>query len=928
MHVIANFTGDNIDTMNGLVEFDSGEYFNDNDTIKLNSLTINTSSADKNVLELTSDFLDARIEGQYSFRTLKNSIENLIATYLPTSRAEKHELNGRNNFSLNVQIKNAEPVLKTFYPDLKISSGYLSADYNESQPNLDLYAEIDDIQLKALHLQGYSISARADETLDFKTRIEQVSFGQKQNLYNLAVLASAKDDVIDTKLLWNNYDILTYSGLLEAKVQFSERNHNKAHADIKIEPGRIYVADSLWTIHPSALTIDSSRVEIDNFLISNDNQYLSLNGVISKDPEDKIDIRANNFKLENLNRFAKGPNAFSGDLHGTVSLLNVYNRPLFLSDIELEDFYFNDLRVGNITLKSAWDSKSEGIQAELIADNDTRQTLYGYGAYYPTSDSLDFTVDADGFSLTILNTVLKGNFQNVHGDATGEIKVGGGLKKVLLDGDILGTNAGLALSQLQVSYYFTDTVKFRSDSIIFDHITINDFEGNTGVFNGSIRHDNFQNMDYDLSVLSNNLQVINTTPSVNEKFYGKAFANGRVIITGHGRTVNISGTARTLPKTAINIAMDSGYEAQTYDFIRFVNHNEAGEEENSAPPEPQEKSQVNMSFDLDVTPDARFQLIYDSQIGDMIRAQGLGDLQVKIDPDFNIELYGDFSVERGDYLFTLKNVINKKFEIERGGKVQWSGDPYNAIISLNAIYRLKASLNELFAGSNENYDYMQRVPVNCIIKLEDQLSNPKINFAIEFPSVEDRIKEEVKQYMNTEEDMNKQMLSLLVLGQFYTPEYLRGSYEAQNPNLVGATASELFSNQLSNWLSQISNDFDIGVNYRPGNQITDDEIELALSTQIFNDRVTINGNISNNANQTGTTTTNNSSAFVGDFDVNVKLTNNGKLQLKAYNHSNNNIIYETSPYKQGIGISYRENYDTFEELWQKFLRIFRSDKNK
>jgi hypothetical protein len=167
--------------------------------------------------------------------------------------------------------------------------------------------------------------------------------------------------------------------------------------------------------------------------------------------------------------------------------------------------------------------------------------------------------------------------------------------------------------------------------------------------------------------------------------------------------------------------------------------------------------------------------------------------------------------------------------------------------------------------------------------------------------------------------MNRQILSLLVLGRFYTPEYLRGSYEASNPNVFGTTASELASNQLSNWLSQISNDFDFGFNYRPGNQMSDDEIELALSTQIFNDRVSINGNIGNNATRA---TSSNNNNIVGDFDMNVKLTNNGKLQLKAYNRSNNNLIYETSPYTQGIGVSYHESYDTFGELWRKFTRLF------
>jgi hypothetical protein len=173
--------------------------------------------------------------------------------------------------------------------------------------------------------------------------------------------------------------------------------------------------------------------------------------------------------------------------------------------------------------------------------------------------------------------------------------------------------------------------------------------------------------------------------------------------------------------------------------------------------------------------------------------------------------------------------------------------------------------------------------------------------------------------------MNKQILSLLVLGKFYTPEYLRGSYTGANNNLVGSTASELFSNQLSNWLSKISNDFDVGVNYRPGNQITNDEIELALSTQMFNDRVSINGNIGNNSSQR---TSANSNGLVGDADVNVKLTNNGKLQLKAYNHANNNLIYETSPYTQGVGLSYREDFNNFNELWQKMKSIFKKKNSR
>ncbi len=921
MHVNANFTGSNIDDVKGVINFDDGNYVNENDSLKLNSLTIRTTSSDKNKLELNSDFIDAEIEGHYNLATLGKTIENLILLYLPSSEVEYQETPRSNNFDLNVEIKDMNPVLNTFYPQLRISPGYLTGKIDELNNTIDFYSEVADIQLNNLLIKGYSISVHSNDKLELKSRIEELDLGVEQRLYNLALLASASKDKMSTRLIWNNYDVLTYSGELEGNVFFSKRENGDSHVDIKIEPSKIYVADTLWTVHPSAISIDSSRVSVDNVMISNKDQFISMNGIVSKNQDDALELRINHFKLENLNLITNERTKLEGILDGTISLIDIYKRPLFLADVKLNDFAFNDTKVGNLSVLSKWDHPSSSIQSELIVDNEKRQTLYGYGSYFPSQDSLDFTLNAEGLSLSLLGPILAGSFQNVHGDATGEVKIKGGLDKILMYGDVMGTNAGLALSYLQVSYYFNDLVKFRGDSIVFDNITIHDFEGNTGIFNGSIRHDNFSNMDYDLSINSKDLQVINTTPTINERFYGKAYANGVVTIKGHGKKVYIDGAATTLNHTAINIALDYNEEAQVYDFIRFISHHTT-EEKPVFKRAPKNESAVFMNFNVNLTPDARFQLVYNSQVGDMIRAQGTGNLQIKIDPEFNIDIYGEYTVDRGDYLFTLKNVINKKFDIEQGGKVQWSGNPYDAIINLNAIYRLKASLNDLLANSYANYDYSQRVPVNCKIELHDELSNPTIGFDIELPTIEDRVREEVKQYMNTEEDLNKQILSLLVMGKFYTPEYLRGTYQAQNPNLMGTTASELFSNQLSNWLSQISNDFDIGVNYRPGNQLSDDEIELALSTQFFNDRVTINGNISNNANQTGSTLNNNSSNFVGDFDVNVKLTNNGKLQLKAYNHSNNNIIYETSPYKQGIGISYRENYDTFDELWKKFLHLF------
>jgi hypothetical protein len=382
--------------------------------------------------------------------------------------------------------------------------------------------------------------------------------------------------------------------------------------------------------------------------------------------------------------------------------------------------------------------------------------------------------------------------------------------------------------------------------------------------------------------------------------------------------VKLGGSLTTLSGTAINISMEYENDIEQYDFLEFVNASDVEVEDMFYYNPP--KADFTIGFNVEVTPDAKVQLIYNSQIGDVIKGEGEGILLFEMDKYGDVSLAGDYTVTRGDYLFTLQSILNKRFTIAPGGTIVWSGDPYNAIIDLQAIYSLKTSLDDLWDESDISSNYLyQRIPVECVIILTDELINPTINFKINFPEENQEVKTKLQQFINTEEEVNRQILSLIVLGKFYTPEYMRGNYQSQNPNMIGSTASELFSNQLSNWLSQINKNWDFDLNYRPGNSITNDELEFALSTQIFNDRVILNGNIGNNVNPES----NNSSQIVGDFDMRVKLTPNGKIQLKAYNHSNNDLIYETGPYTQGVGLSFKEEYNSFQELMHKIASIFK-----
>jgi hypothetical protein len=319
-----------------------------------------------------------------------------------------------------------------------------------------------------------------------------------------------------------------------------------------------------------------------------------------------------------------------------------------------------------------------------------------------------------------------------------------------------------------------------------------------------------------------------------------------------------------------------------------------------------------MDFRLQPTEDAQVQLIFDEKVGDIIKANGTGDIRMLVNEFGDFKMYGDYTVEEGDYLFTLKNVVNKKFRLEKGGTIHWSGNPEEADLNMSAVYALRTSLSPLFMPYEMTDAIRKRYPVDCIMKLTGKLLQPDIAFAIQMPTVDEFTRQKAyDKFNNSESEINKQVFSLMFINSFSPPAGQQGE-SAGGPGAGTVTSTEMLSNQLSNWLSQVSKEFDLGVHYRPGDDVNREQVEVALSTQIFNDKMTIDGSVANNANnQSTTTTTQNTSNVVGDVKIDYKLTEDGRFRAKAYNKSNEGDILnaQKGPYTQGIGVFYRKEFD-------------------
>ena len=915
----ANFTGNRIDNVNGQIDLQNFRFIRDKKTLAIQNLMLNTSnSPEKNNITLRSDIADVTINGKYNFGELDLTFRDYLLHFLPSAKLpfSGRPSTGKNAFKFDIRIKKTEELAGFFVPALIAKSPViLVGSIDSEKKTLALDGTLDELIFNQYHVKGLTMNSRniGNKWL-IRIGTKDAILGGNIMFENFSINNTLVRDSLNTAITWNNNANPTSSGKIDFTGIFSKSVEDRSLADFYLRPSKIWVADSLWQIEKSHLHIDTTSIYIDNFSIYHNQERFRIYGNVTNNTSDKINVEFNKVKLSNLDLLLGEEIGIYGELNGTASVADPYNSFFLTSKLKVSDFTYLGKNFGDVLLENVWNQGKNQLNSSLVLMKDSKAGFELKGFYKPESDSIDYRTSFNDYPLESLLPILRSFSNKIEGLGNGQVSITGRLSEPKFNGKVAVTNAKIGIDYTKVVYYLNDTVRFSGDSIIFKNISVSDIENNKARFNGVITHNLFNHMTYNMFVSTSNIIALNTTGSDNPLFYGQAHASGMVRISGRVASVRMDISLTTKPGTQINVPLENPESVSNYDFIRFVNPDTL-HQQSRAIQKIDNSGEFEMYLDVTATPDAKVQMIFNSTVGDAINGFGSGDLKFNYDKEGNFFIYGDYKIDKGDYMFTLQNVLVRKFRIEQGGLISWNGDPYGAIVDLNAVYTLKAPINYLLLNNSQN-DNTRRIPVECRINLSRKLLNPVVKFDINFPTADERTKDELQQFISTQDDINRQMVSLLVMGQFFTPEYLRGRQDFQSSaaNLVGSTTSDILSNQLSNWLSQISNDFDIGFNYRPGDQVNANQMEFALSTQILNDRVTINGNIGNNSNLQSNTT----NPVVGEVEVFVKLNKSGKLQLKAYNRANDDLIYDTSLYKQGLGFSFREEFDTLGDLFNHY----------
>ncbi len=924
--------GNNLNDIKGNIKLVDGSIETENSTFKLDSFVINSSRDLQGLKSLTinSNILDAELKGDYQLKSIPKQVNQVLSTYLPSLFATKESFdNSPCNINFTIKTKQLQDLLNTFNPKIYIAdNSEINGRFISTENDLEIDGTFDELKYNSVHGNKINFYLKSDSSkITSNLRCETIFFGDLLPFYNFTLTQQSLNDTLNANIFWNNWEEKTNSGAIFTSSTFNKSITGDIYSSTNILPSAIIINDTTWRIQESSFYINPSGLKINTFRTHHLNQEISINGSMYQTGENLLSVYFRNINLEETTRFLNIKRlGFKGLLNGEVEVSENIESPIISSNLFINDFNVNDEEIGNFRINSSWDKERNAVILNTKAQKGDINTIIGGGYFSPQNKNYEFAFDVDSLPIGFLNLYLSKIAQNLKGTASGNIKLRNGIDRLELDGNLKVNKTKFDIDLLKCSFFIEDSIRLTSDSLVFKDMTVTDIDDKQGSFTGVILHNNFYDMSYNLYARANNMQVLNTTVKDNPLYYGNVYASGDLAVTGKTYDLNIDIQGKSERNTKLFIPISDREESLDNNFIQFINHSDSTFTMSSQNKEDDYKvdlSNFSMNMGIEITPDAQLQVIFDPTVGDILRSSGNGFLQIQISKEGEINFYGDYIAEQGDYLFSLENVVNKHFDINKGGTVLWEGNPYNALIDITATYKIKTSIQPLVAPSgediNENSEIYKRIPINCDLILGGRLSQPSVKFDISAPTMEESTQNIIEDAINTEEELNRQVLSLLILNKFFTPSYNAGSGNNNQVNTAAlTTTSEMLSSYLSNWLSQISNDLDIGINYRPEDEISSEQIEVALSTQLFNNRVSLNGNVEYGGYSA---VQQNTSNIVGDFDMNVKLNKSGSLRAKAYTHSNDDFSYDNSPTTQGVGLSYQEEFNTLGELIRKYWNL-------
>ena len=922
--------------------------------------TIDTTTNQRKLL-VRSDIIDGDLRGIFNIEQIPDLILQYIYKNHPDASRrlgiKEKALPENQYFSWDLNLKHSSGLQKLIDPKLGELAGInFDGYYGSSNDSLRANLVVPELVYDKLKFKriGIFLEAERDEgDLDFS--ILETIINEKQKLEPIKFLSSFYED---TGLFALNYKSQSSKVFDQLNLEGSIVPFDSTQYEIHLDQSNLTLLNDLWLINnENSIRLSKDSLVINNFKLSHQEQRIELKSY----GQTGLNVLFNNADFALINDLTEfKPIQFSGryDFIGRVD--NLFKMQNINVELVSDTLLLNEDDWGTLQVIALANDLKSPIRTSIRLDRDTAQIqaegFFNIAKGDSADDSqkdqskyFDFNVDIYGFPVSFAEYFIGNTISGTEGAMAASLKIDGPIDKPNIGGNIQFQNVATTIDYLQTRYFFEESY-VKVDNQLFDltGTILRDEYGNQAMVRKGIRHNHLRDFGHDAELQTDRLLALNTQKGDNQLFYGQAYGSGLITFSGSFPRPNIYINATVGDDTKITIPLDQSTDEDQLDFIKFVNKREIRQKQAGDLLElPNIPKGVRLDMDLNITEEAAVELIFDEQAGDIIRGTGRGDLQIVVPRTGDFEMYGNYIIEQGDYLFTLYNLVNKKFKVSKGGTIIWTGDPFGARINLEAIYsEVKAPVipliqEYLIDGNNNRLRALagESTDVDLRMFLQGELQQPLITFDIELPELSGRVENyaenKIDLLQRDQNEMYKQVFGLIVMGQFLPSEY---DFAGAGNDIIYHTLSEFVSNQLSLLLTGLFSEFigdnsalsgiDVDFKYSRAQTANVDgrdvnlgeELEVRLRQDFFNDRlsVVLGGNIDFGGNIR--TRSSNGTFFGNDLVIEYVLSKNRNLKLKLYQRLEPDIV-DGNRLQIGSGLSFRKEFDTFGE----FLKSFKKD---
>lgn len=937
----ANGSGNSLDNLNGTLVIDRAEYLGMKDTIRTSAMQLRGENNESNkYVALSSDFVDATFRSKLSYKTIFEYLKDGLFAYLPSlmhdeGHVHRHatdEIGSVDRYSLlSINFKQTSELTEAILSGLQIADGTsLSFMFNPDNDRFTLKLLSDYIERNNMMATKINLNANNSyDSLALYLRSEDLYLRQV-HMPDLSVQAGAKNNRVSLSAGFND-PAKAVSALLGADAVLSRNDDGTHRISIDLKPSNIRRGDQTWYLGADKIVYNPKHIAVDQFFVRNNEQSLLLDGVASQQMADSVVLTLHNFDLAPVTQLLEsiGGYRIEGLSDGRAVMYSALKGGRIDGNVMLDGVEVNDVAVPPLQVLARWDMQRN--RARLLLADRQRQDTVIRGYYAPDSKRYFIEAGIDKIPMRLIEPFLTGVVSGTKGTADAKLQFVGQGREAELSGKIKVDSLRSRIDFTGVEYSIPSAVvDVAKNRFTLPSTPFYDRDGNSGTAEMKLDLNHLSNISFEVVARPERMLVMDTDEENNDLFYGTVYGTGSARITGDKMGVKMDIAATTDDNSQFFLPLSGASSISQADFVVFRSPRMKTDTamtylarkkmmyERRQQQRTSNGSNMDITMAVNVRPNAEFQLVIDPTVGDIIRGRGEGTLNMHINPLTGVfDMYGDCEITEGSYLFTLQNVVNKKFTIDAGSTIQWRGDPLDAILNIRAIYQIKTSLQPLLGATSASGSGGARSPVDCIINLTDRLSNPTVTFGIEVPNADTEVQNVVSNMLNTQEEIANQFIYLLVFNSFMNEASVGG---ATDFGAVGTatTGFELLSNQLSNWLS--TDDLSFIVRYRPSTEMSGDEFDLGFSKSLISNRLLVE--VEGNYVSDRSTVSGQSSNLMGEAYITWLIDRAGNLKLRGFTQTIDRFDENQGLQESGIGIYYKEDFSTFRDIVRNFKERF------